>query len=86
MSRRERRAATKTKVAGVYPVKPEHFSKKTGNGLMQVAVVFGMVRNPNGEREVRDAFRDVAAAMRELADHIDRINENASIFSRGGDA
>ena len=84
MNRHERRATAK--VAGKYVVKPEHYSKKSTNGLLQVDVVFGPVRNPSGAGEVKDAFREVSAALREFADGIDRVNDEMVTFSGGGNA
>lgn len=71
------------KVAAVYRVKPEHYSRKSANGLLQVDVVFGALRDPDGENDVRDAFVDVASALREFADGVDAVNAAARARGAG---
>lgn len=84
MNRHQRRASAaqaKTHAIQFLEGSGEHYSKKSANGLVQVHFLFGMVRPPKGEDEVRDAFRDLANELRKFADGIDRTNETAPSFT-----
>lgn len=56
---------------------PQHFSHTSKNGLMKLDVIFGMVRPPDGEDDVRDGFTDLVAAMREFADVLEKTERAA---------
>lgn len=87
MNRHERRAAGKRPILGNAPEDgPQHFTAKTENGLMQLDVIFGLLREPNTEDEVRDAFVGIAAKLREFADGLTQIEAEAPTFTAGGDS